>query len=245
MTPPRFNRSGKNSPGHSSPASSNQTPGHSGRGSGSGGARMPLVLLLDVSYSMKGKPLRAVNDGYAKLLGALNEDSSVAEKVDISVITFASDAVLDVPFTSARHLQPREFLPRGATEMGEAVSLALREIHNQIRNYESAGLRNHHPWVFVFTDGGPSDRSHPAYDRLRAAEERGLVVFPMGVGSRVDWSFLNCLSHKQDAMALKGLNFKELFQWLADELRRRTEKGIKALGHDEVPPRIPGGLIEL
>lgn len=205
---------------------------------------MPLMLLLDVSGSMSGKPLRAVNDGYAELIRALNEDPSIAEKVDISVITFASDAVLDVPFTSARHLRPKKFPPRGSTEMGEATKLALREIDHQLYEYESAGLTNHHPWVFVFTDGGPSDRSHTAYDQLRRAEGRGLVVFPIGVGNGVDWSFLNSLSRKRDAVPLKGLNFKELFQWLADELRKRTETSIESLGKHDVPPRVPGGLIQ-
>jgi len=77
----------------------------------------------------------------------------------MAVITFDTEARVIIPFTEGRDLQPRRFVPGGTTTMGAALNLAMDDVEAQKQAYRNADLEYYRPWLFVLTDGEPTDDS--------------------------------------------------------------------------------------
>jgi uncharacterized protein YegL len=179
--------------------------------------RVACVLLLDVSSSMQGVPIAQLNQGYEALRQSLEEDPLARKRTEIAVITFGSTVEIAVPFTEGRNLQPQTFVPSGMTPMGEAVELGLAQLLARKESYKSAGLEYFRPWLFVITDGAPTDgaRFDSAAAKVREAEARkGVTVFAVGVQG-ANMQRLGALSDAREPAQLDGLKFVELFQWLS------------------------------
>src|SRR5262249_57102349 len=98
-------------------------------------------------------------------------------------------ACVEIPFTEGRDLQPRRLEAGGGTPMGAALDLALDQLDQQKQAYKEAGLEYYRPWMFVLTDGAPTDRDvfRTAAARVRQAEaERRVSVVGIGVGAAAD-----------------------------------------------------------
>lgn len=50
--------------------------------------RCPCLLLLDISSSMKGKPLDELNQGLVTFKQELNADILASKRVEVSIVTF-------------------------------------------------------------------------------------------------------------------------------------------------------------
>ena len=64
--------------------------------------RCPCILLLDVSGSMGGAPINALNDGLRIFKDELNQDSLAKKRVDIAIVTLLDEQVpLESPTSPA------------------------------------------------------------------------------------------------------------------------------------------------
>ena len=92
------------------------------------------------------------------------------------------------------------------------------------QTYKDAGLEYFRPWLFVITDGAPTDASQftAAAARVREVEARkGVTVFAVGVEG-ADMRTLEQLSAREP-VGLNGLKFIELFQWLSASMSVVTQ----------------------
>lgn len=185
--------------------------------------RVACALLLDTSYSMglstqDGRtPIDELNAGYDALREALAEDPLARKRTEIGVVTFGGSVQLAVPFTEGRDLQPQTFTANGNTPMGEALDLGLDQLTARKQSYKNAGLEYFRPWLFVITDGAPTDtaRFEAAAARVREAErKKGVAVFAVGVEG-ADMQTLAKLSSVRVPLMLKGLEFIKMFEWLS------------------------------
>jgi uncharacterized protein YegL len=190
--------------------------------------RIACALLLDTSGSMAGAPIDQLNQGFAQFCDEIKDDDLACKRAEISVISFDSSARVDIPFTEGRYLQSRRLNAGGSTAMGAAINLALDELAAQKQAYKNAGLEYYRPWIFILTDGGPTDSAvfSAAAARLRQAEAaKGASVFPIGVGPNADLIKLKELSARRDPHKLDGLKFKEFFGWLSASLSAASQSG--------------------
>lgn len=197
--------------------------------------RCPVMLVLDTSGSMKGDPIQELNDGLKAFASELKSDSLASLRVEVAVVTFGGNVkVLDVhaggtgkeipfdarqAFVSVDHFEAPVLTANGETPMGEAVQRALGLLKERKEIYKQNGLDYFRPWMFVITDGKPTDRHwEAAADQVKQEESRKGVIF-YGVGvDKADMEVLNRFSESRQPLKLKGLAFNELFQWLSKSL---------------------------
>ncbi len=121
--------------------------------------RLPVYLLIDTSGSMWGEPIEAVNNGIRVMVSTLRQDPHALETVHISIITFDANAKVVVPLTPLDQLQvPEITTPRsGPTHLGQALETLGQQIRAEIRKSTLERKGDWAPYLFVMTDGKPSD----------------------------------------------------------------------------------------
>jgi uncharacterized protein YegL len=193
------------------------------------------VLLLDVSGSMNGRPLDELNAGLIAFKGELSEDELAMKRVEVGIVTFGPVKV-EVPFNSASTFYPPTLQAQGDTPMGTAITQALNMVEDRKREYRSNGISYYRPWVFLITDGAPTDSWQAAAEAVREGEvSKKIAFFAIGVKG-ANMEILRQISVREP-LSLDGLKFRELFSWLSTSLRSVSRS---ALG-SEVPLETPKG----
>lgn len=204
--------------------------------------RCPVVLLLDTSGSMVGKPIDELNNGLQVLQSSLAEDPLVRLRVEISIITFGPVSFVQ-DFATVDSFNPPMLVADGDTPMASATLLALDKLEERKKQIKQMGISYYRPWVFLITDGGPTDGSanwQMACSRIEEAEKKKKVAFfAVGV-ENADMQKLAELSVREP-LKLNGLNFKDMFVWLSASL---TNVSHSSPG-DEVSLQSPMGWAEL
>jgi uncharacterized protein YegL len=179
--------------------------------------RLPCVILLDCSGSMSGSPINELNAGLLVFEDALKSDDIASQRVQLLVLGFGGDQNVQVytDWTDAMSFTAPSLKTNGMTPMGAAVRTAIAKIEEQKIRYKTFGIPYNRPWIFLLTDGEPTDDWIEAAAECRQAEQDGrFAFFGIGVGPRANLSTLGHFSVRKP-VSLQGLRFKELFLWLS------------------------------
>lgn len=181
-------------------------------------SRCPCVLLLDVSGSMKGAPIDALNLGIKAFKEDLSQDTVASNRVEVALVAFDNEVVVHNDFCTIDNFYPPKLVDGGATHMGSAVIKALDMIEARKALYKENGISYYRPWVFLITDGAPYGEDAAIFEeavrRVHSDEQNKRVAF-FGVGvERADMAALGRLCVRAP-VKLNGLNFVEMFVWLS------------------------------
>lgn len=183
--------------------------------------RAPLVLVLDCSGSMAGKPLQMLNDGLKKLEVDLQADPITAKRGRVLVIAFGGDDQVELmgEWQDAMDFVAPKLEAAGRTPTGAAVRSALEEIEKQKDELRAAGISYKRPILMLMSDGVPTDEWEAAAAECCAAEAAHKVtVMAIAVGDEAHKDVLGKFSSR-GAVRLDGLKFNELFVWLSRSVR--------------------------
>jgi uncharacterized protein YegL len=198
--------------------------------------RCPVLLLLDTSGSMQGQPIKELNAGLEVFRDELFADSLAAKRVEVSIVTFGPVQTI-VDFTGLQTFSPPQLVASGDTPMGRAIEQGLELLSDRKKAYRDNGIAFYRPWVFLITDGGPTDSIVRAKELITAGEaSKSFSVFAVGVEG-ANFEVLKSLSPVREPLRLQGLRFRDLFQWLSASLSSvsRSQPG------DQVPLPTPTG----
>lgn len=180
--------------------------------------RCACLLLLDTSGSMQGQPIAELNAGLVTLKDELMADTKAAQCVEIGVISFGPVRVhseLQSPDTWI----PPQLQAGGDTPMGAAIETGLQMLNDRKQVYRQSGITPYRPWVFLITDGGPTDSWRHAASLVYAGDNdqrKSFSFFAVGVKD-ANTEILAQIS-RREPLKLQGLRFRDLFAWLSSSL---------------------------
>ena len=205
--------------------------------------RCPCVLVVDISSSMligsevasaimagephdvamskslSGSRIDELNKGIATFERELKADPLASLRVEVAIVTFGSTAEVERDFMTADRFEAPTLIASGETSMGAGINLALDKIEERKQRYRENGIDYYRPWLFLITDGAPTDSVEAASANLKRAEsEKRVAAFSVGVEG-ADMKTLTEISPRQPLM-LQGLEFSSMFVWLSQSMSR-------------------------
>lgn len=190
--------------------------------------RAPCLLLIDTSASMSGNPINALNDGLRAFHQDVMRDELARRRVEVAVLSFGHGGVtVQQEFVTVDDWTPTDLKSGGATPMGEALAKGLELLRARKDMYKAAGLQYYRPWVFLITDGEPTDTWQDAARRMQDEDTaKGLVFFAVGVEEANMLKLSQVASPARPPLKLKGLQFAELFLWLSQSQQRVSHSRV-------------------
>jgi uncharacterized protein YegL len=181
--------------------------------------RCPSVLILDISGSMRGEPVKQLQEGVAVYRDSLFGDNLARKRVEVAIVTFGGTVTVVQSFTTAENFTAPALAESGDTPMGEAVVTSLKLLEDRKTEYKAAGIQYYRPWVFLLTDGGPTDVKSNYWSEAKEMVKQGesgkkFSFFCVGVEG-ADLGRLDELNPARTPLKLQGLEFKKMFQWLS------------------------------
>lgn len=120
--------------------------------------RLPIYFLIDVSRSMSGEKMSAVNEGLQSIINMLRRDPIALETAYVSILTFSTESQQLVPLTSVMDLNLPTIKAIGWTNLEAGLTKLLdcmdEEIVRNSVEFEQKG--DYKPIVVLFSDGGQS-----------------------------------------------------------------------------------------
>jgi uncharacterized protein YegL len=179
------------------------------------------VLLLDTSRSMRGAPLRALQEGLEAYRTFLAGDEEASLIVETCVITFSDEAKVVHPFSSIESLPSLTLEAGGWTAMGAAIELGIQQIEERKAFYKEEGVDYYRPFLVLLTDGAPTDlKSQARFDEVAAklqqgARDRKFIPLFFGTGKADFPRLKRLLGDAGTVTGIDGARFEEFFQWLS------------------------------
>ena len=139
---------------------------------------------------MKGEPIETVKVGLSDMVAALRQDPYMLETVCISIITYNREVEQVLPLTMLEHIVlPDIVVPdSGPTNMGAALKFLCDRIDIEVKIDSHERKGDWHPFLFVYTDGKPSDiqNYNKIIPRIKSINFAKIIVCAAGPKAKVE-----------------------------------------------------------
>jgi uncharacterized protein YegL len=207
--------------------------------------RLPIYFLLDVSGSMRGEPVAAVNEGLNAIVTALRRDPMALETAWISVLVFDDTARELRPLTElTQFVPPTLTVGTGLTALGAGLSLlADRLAQESERSRSRSGRKDWLPLVFILSDGEPTDDWQVGLNRLRAIPTGTVVACAAGAEANVE-VLLEVTPTVVQLTSVSGESLSAFFKWVSASVSVVNQAEESAGSTDPLSrlPKLPPGI---
>ena len=186
-------------------------------------ARCSIVLIIDVSGSMRGRKIDTVNRALGKFRDIIQEDSLTALRADVAVIEFDHEARVVQDFTNGTDFEPPELSVKGGTNYSNAINLALDITEARKRSYRDGGISYYRSLAYFLTDGLPEHDNNEALaqaaDRIAEAEaSQSIALFTFAISEPGNPADMSSLAKLAPRAAVELTNMEQLegsIEWLS------------------------------
>jgi len=205
--------------------------------------RTPCLLILDGSASMlRNDNIQLLNEGVRQLQYELQSDPLARNRVQIAIILCSGTSPkLLTDWTDASEFSAPQLDADGETPLGESVAMGLRMIDERKNLYRHNAIPYTRPWMFIISDGAPTDIDWEKKALLCQQSEKNKQVLVWSIGViGADLTKLAAFKApnaegKQVIFRLDGMKFTELFLWLSSSLSRTSQ----ATAHNKISLLAP------
>lgn len=208
-----------------------------------GERHVAAVLLVDTSGSMSGSPIAELNQGLVEFGNALQNDSLAQGRAEVCIISFNSSVQTEMSFRPATDYEAPVLSATGLTSMNEAIEAGLDALESRKAEYRANGVSYYRPWLFLLTDGAPTDGGKESAARTRlqnAIKNKKVVYMPMGIGSGADISKLQSYYPSdvtvRPVLKAGASNFKDAFTWLSASIAEVSHSDPSVANQIQTPP---------
>jgi uncharacterized protein YegL len=182
--------------------------------------RCPVLLLLDRSGSMTGRPIAQLNDGLLAFQRHLAADALAMKRVELAIVSFGGAVDFIRDFKTIDDWTPQNLTAGGDTPMGRAIREGIDRLRQRKAHLKTHGISYYRPWVLLITDGAPTDDWHDIPKLVESEiEKKAMLFYPVGV-ENADMQILKQISPATTPLKLQGLEFSRMFVWLSSSLQR-------------------------
>lgn len=199
-----------------------------------GAARRNLrfILLVDVSGSMQGDKIQAVNRAIRECIPEMrknNQDNPFAD-MTVEAITFSTGAVWHVPRTAVDEFTWRDLGANGVTDLGAALDLLTEAL-----DVQNMGKRNLPPVLLLLSDGGPTDDWELALRRFEATAwgKAGRTVrIAVAIGEGADKGVLQRFTGNPETVleADRAATLVSLIKWASISVTKSHSTSVMMTG---------------
>lgn len=191
--------------------------------------RLPVYVMVDVSETMAGPALEALQGGLSTMMAALRRDPMVIETGAVSIIAFGADAEVLVPLSDVTSVQIPELHISSGTSLGKAFRKLLRQMDAEVQKTTPEHRGDYSPIVFLITDGMPTDAWEGAYAAFRKVHPH-VVIHAVGCGDDIDFSVLGKVTENVYVMKDMDIDaFGELFKCVSASIGRSVGASVEGV----------------
>ena len=204
--------------------------------------RLPIFFVLDVSESMIGEDLRSLEAGVGEIVNSLRGDAHALETVHLSVLAFAGKARVLTPLMDLVSFYPPRLPVGSGTSLGAGLNLLMDELDKRVVRRSATQKGDYRPFVYLMTDGRPTDDVEPAIKRWANYEKRAALV-AVAIGDHADTSVLGRLTpHVIMFNQRNPGDFEEMIRWVTASISvqsQAVDSGTVSLA------KTPTGVLDL
>lgn len=182
--------------------------------------RLPIFFLIDVSESMVGEQMQAVEDGIATIIKAIKTDPYAIETVWVSIIVFAGQARTLVPLQEVVNFYPPKFPIGGGTSLSRGLGHLMFELRKNIVKNTMERKGDWKPIIFLFTDGVPTDDTRSAITEWKNNWQSSANMVAVSFGDGGDATILKELT--ENVLHFKNStedDYKKFFKWITESIK--------------------------
>ena len=171
---------------------------------------LPVILLLDVSYSMSGEKITSLNHAVKEMISSFSQEEKMEIEILVSVITFGGNVDLYIPYTNASEVEWQNMTVSGMTPMGGALKMAKA----MIEDTETTPSRAYRPTVILVSDGQPNDDwEKPLRDFISEGRSSKCDRMAMAIGHDADETVLKMFLEGTENQLFYAENASQLHEF--------------------------------
>ena len=204
--------------------------------------RLPVYLLLDVSGSMTGEPITAVQNGVQTMVSALMNEAQALETAYLSVITFSNSAEQLIPLTPLNQFNPPQLTAGGMTSLGEALKLVADCAEREVVKNTPDAKGDWRPLVFLLTDGCATDDVSKGLAEFK--KRKWGIVVACAAGSGADTAELSKITEAVVTLdTADSSTLAAYFRWVTASIVTSSKSvgtaNQEPSGLEQLPPAPP------